>query len=146
MKKNRAAGMIVLLIVTTIAVASCGGGSGGVGADISVLEDGTYHGESSKDDKGAYGDVTFTVADGKVTDCTYVTYEKDGGIKDEAYGKVNGEISNPDFYKKAQLAVDAMQTYADSLKNVQNSQDVDAISGATNSYNQFQEAVADAVD
>ncbi|MDR3364520.1 MAG: FMN-binding protein [Clostridiales Family XIII bacterium] len=143
MKMNRKKALPVLALALACAVASagCGGGSAGIAA----LADGEYHGVSSEDDNGAYGDITITIEGGAVTGCVYVTYEKDGGIKGEDYGKVNGEISNPDYYQKAQLAVDAMQAYADELARTGDPQEVDAISGATNSYDQFQEAAADAL-
>jgi major membrane immunogen (membrane-anchored lipoprotein) len=142
MNKNTNTKMLAaVLALALFAAAGCGNSN----VDITLLADGEYHGVSDVDDNGAYGDITITVADGKITDCAYVTYEKDGGVKDEDYGKVNGEISNPDYYQKAQLAVAAMQTYADELARTGNPQEVDAVSGATNSYDQFQEAVADAL-
>ena len=108
-------------------------------------KDGTYHAASSPDDNGAYGEVTITVKNGKITDCEYVTWQKDGTKKDENYGKVNGEISNQDFYTKAQTAVNAMDQYAKEFVEVQKLEDVDAVSGATISFDQFHEAVTNAL-
>jgi major membrane immunogen (membrane-anchored lipoprotein) len=112
---------------------------------VSDYQDGTYVGKSSEDEDGAYGEVTITVEGGKIADCVYVTWQKDGTIKDENYGKVNGEISNQEFYDKAQLAVDAMEGYARQLAETGNLSDVDAVSGATISYDQFVEAVENAL-
>jgi len=77
------------------------------------LKDGVFTGRSGTDERGAYGEVTITIKDGKVQTCKFLTYQKDGKIKGEDYGKVNGVISNVDFYNKAQLAVKAMGTYAE---------------------------------
>jgi major membrane immunogen (membrane-anchored lipoprotein) len=59
---------------------------------------------------------------------------------------VNGEISNRDFYDKAQLAVEAMKNYAASYQRTGNIKDVEAVSGATVAYNQFLEAVEQALE
>jgi major membrane immunogen (membrane-anchored lipoprotein) len=137
-------GFTAAVLAVAVLLSGCGGPTAST-VDAGQLADGTYHGISSEDDNGAYGDVTITIKNGKITACAYVTYESDGGIKDEDYGKVNGEISNQDYYRKAQLAVDAMQTYADKLVEAQDPLKVDAVSGATNSYDQFQEAVSNAL-
>jgi major membrane immunogen (membrane-anchored lipoprotein) len=137
-----------MFILTALAT-GCSGGGNSAGADIAVsagdYPDGTYTGKSSEDEKGAYGEVTIVIEGGNVTDCAYVTWQKDGTIKDENYGKVNGEISNQDYYDKAQLAVEAMSKYASQFAETGDTSKVDAVSGATNSYNQFKEAVADAL-
>jgi major membrane immunogen (membrane-anchored lipoprotein) len=86
------------------------------------------------------------IQDGKITGCTFATYEKDGTAKGADYGKVNGEISNRAYYDKAQLAVRAMRTYAEELPHKQKLRAVDSISGATIAYNQFNEAVLAALE
>ncbi|MDR1000503.1 MAG: FMN-binding protein [Clostridiales bacterium] len=111
-----------------------------------AYKDGAYVGKSGEDDQGAYGEVTLTIKDGEITACEFVTWQKDGTIKDENYGKVNDEISSQDYYDKAQLAVKAMRQYAQRLVEVQNAEDVDAISGATIAFDQFQEAVGEALE
>jgi major membrane immunogen (membrane-anchored lipoprotein) len=111
-----------------------------------VYKDGTYTGKSGEDDQGAYGEVTITIQNGKISACEFVTWQKDGTIKDENYGKVNGEISNQEYYDKAQLAVEAMKQYALMLVKVQKVKDVDAISGATVACDQFYEAVNNALE
>jgi major membrane immunogen (membrane-anchored lipoprotein) len=108
--------------------------------------DGIYVGKSSGDDRDAYGEVTIEIEGGAIKNCTFVTWQKDGSIKDEEYGKINGEISNQDYYDKAQLAVDAMSKYAQQLVEAQQLEGVDAISGATIAFNQFQEATMNALD
>ncbi|MDR0876903.1 MAG: FMN-binding protein [Treponema sp.] len=110
-----------------------------------ALKDGVYFGRSSADDTGAYGEVNITVRSGIISACDFVTRQKDGKIKGEDYGKINGEISNQAFYDKAQLAVRAMETYAAQYVENQSLKSLDAISGATIAYNQFIEAVEEAL-
>jgi major membrane immunogen (membrane-anchored lipoprotein) len=119
-------------------LSGCGGGAS--------YQDGVFIGQSGEDDAGAYGEATVTVKDGEIADCQFVTWQKDGSVKDEEYGKINGEISNQDYYDKAQLAVVAMAQYAAQLKEVKRLRDVDAVSGATIAYDQFPEAVQAALD
>ncbi|MDR1637590.1 MAG: FMN-binding protein [Treponema sp.] len=116
------------------------------GCGNSGYRDGTYTGKSGPDDNGAFGEVTLTVREGKITDCSFVTRQKDGTVKDENYGKINGEISNQSYYDKAQLAVRAMEKYARDLSRTGNLEDLEAVSGATIAYNQFREAVEDALE
>jgi major membrane immunogen (membrane-anchored lipoprotein) len=111
-----------------------------------VYQDGVYSGKSGDDDTGAWGEVTVTIAGGRAVDCRFITRQKDGAVKDENYGKVNGEISNRDFYEKAQLAVRAMAQYARQYQETGDVKKVDAVSGATIAYNQFLEALEEALD
>ncbi|MDR2757854.1 MAG: FMN-binding protein [Spirochaetaceae bacterium] len=117
--------------------------SGCAGANY---QDGVYSGRSGEDDTGAWGEVTITVSGGRAADCRFITRQKDGTVKDENYGKVNGEISNRDFYDKAQLAVRAMAQYARQYQETGDLKKVDAVSGATIAYNQFLEAVESALE
>ncbi len=113
--------------------------------------DGTYTAQSSvyeglEDEDGdeggdGYGVVTITVRDNVITDCEFTTYMTDGTVKDEEYGKKDGEIANQDYYNKAQRAVQASQNYAEQLAAKGDLKQVDAISGATISYDEFKEAV-----
>ena len=124
----------------------------GCGSSIKSYKDGTYEGSSSvyenedgSEDGNGYGVVTLTIAEGKISDCTYLTYEIDGTLKDEEYGKEDGRIANKDYYNKAQKANAACAEYASML--VQNGQleGIDSISGATINYNEFVEAVENAL-
>jgi major membrane immunogen (membrane-anchored lipoprotein) len=124
-----------LIILSLLFLAAC---------EKPALADGVYVGRSAADELGAYGEATITMRGGKIIACNFVTWQKDGTTKAENYGKVNGEISNRAFYDKAQLAVRAMKTYADEYVKTQTLKSVDAISGATNSHNQFVEAVEEA--
>ena len=114
-------------------------------------KDGTYEGVSSVyegDEEGngdGYGVVSLTIKNGEVSECIFTTYQTDGTLKDENYGKQNGEIANADFYNKAQRAVVAGGEYAKQYAETGDLKEVDAISGATISYNEFKEAVDDAL-
>jgi major membrane immunogen (membrane-anchored lipoprotein) len=90
--------------------------------------------------------VKITIGDGKISGCEFVTWQKDGTVKDEDYGKINGEISNQVYYDKAQLAVEAMKKYAAEYRASGSLKDVEAVSGATIAYNQFLEAVEQALE
>ena len=133
--------IVILALYALLALAfltACGGSS---------YADGTYTGTSSVyegDDDGSgagYGVATLTIQDGAITACTFETFEPDGTLKDEDYGKENGEIANKDFYNKAQKALAACDKYAEALVSAGNIKDVDAISGATVNYSEFKEAV-----
>lgn len=108
--------------------------------DVS-LKDGTFEGVSSKDDEGAYGKVKIIINNEKIEEVEFQTIQKDGSIKDSEYGKRNGTIVDQNFYNKAQLAVNAMKNYGQELEEKQSLDEVEVISGATISYNQFKEAV-----
>jgi major membrane immunogen (membrane-anchored lipoprotein) len=116
------------------------------GCGKAAYKDGVYTGKSGTDDTGAWGEVTVTIAGERVTDCRFITRQKDGTIKGENYGKVNGEISNQDFYNKAQLAVKAMEQYAETYRETGDLKKVEAVSGATIAYDQFNEAVEQALE
>ena len=133
---------ILLLAALLLAAVGCGS---------KTYRNGVYEGRSSvyegaEDGSGAgYGVVTLTIENGAISACEYHTYEPDGTLKDSEYGKQNGEIANRDFYNKAQRAVMACERYAQQLTASGKLSEVDAISGATISYNEFEEAVRDAL-
>ena len=109
--------------------------------------DGTYTGRSSdfqedEDGNGAgYGMVEVTIQNNKVIACTFTMYELDGTVKDDSYG---ADLSKENRLK-AQKAVQAAPKYAEQLIAAGSLNGVDAISGATISYNEFLEAVKDAL-
>ena len=140
MKKFTAISLAVVL--TAGMLSGCSGGK-----KVSY-KDGTYEAQSSvfenddgTDDGNGYGVVSLTTPDGKIADCPFLPYEKDGTLKDEEYGKEDGRIANKDYYNKAQKANAACAEYASML--VQNGQldGIDSISGATINYKEFKEAV-----
>lgn len=148
MKRNLKLLPAIFALSTMLILAGCGGSKS--------YKDGTYTGTSSTftnddgtDEGNGYGQVTLTISDGKITACEYKTYEIDGTLKDEDYGKENGEIKNRDYYNKAQKALAAADQYAQQLVKYGKTSDIknniDAISGATINYDHFLEAVDDAL-
>jgi major membrane immunogen (membrane-anchored lipoprotein) len=133
-------GTVFICALALAFAVGCGGGGG-----AASYADGEYTGKSRTDEKGAYGETTITVEGGIITACEFVTWQKDGTAKGEDYGKVGGEIGNQEFYDKAQLAVRAMEQYANDLVEVQSPDKVDAVSGATVSHRQFVEAAKNAL-
>ena len=130
----------------TLTFTACGGGSGN-------YKDGTYEGRSqihtNDEEEGSgdgYGVVNITIKDNKITACTFKTYEEDGTLKDSNYGKVRGQVANADYYNKAQKALKAADEYAKQLVEAGSLDGVDAISGATINFEEFNEAVQDALD
>ena len=136
-----------LSVLAALLLCACGGGGN--------YADGTYtaqsevyeglEGDDNLEGGDGYGVVTITVKDNVITDCEFTTYMTDGTVKGEDYGKQNGEIANQDYYNKAQRAVRASQNYAEQLAAKGSLDAVDAISGATISYQEFQEAVKTAL-
>lgn len=141
-------GIKSLCITTTLIMllTACGG------KDVSY-KDGTYTGQSSvyKSDDGedagnGYGVVEITIKNGVISDCSYLTYEEDGTLKDDNYGKESGgSVANKDYYNKAQKANAARDEYANMLVANGGLDGIDAISGATINYNEFVEAVENAL-
>ena len=98
-------GITAALAVAAVGITACGGSA--------TYKDGTYEGKSEvydyaeedgTDEGNGYGVATITIEGGKITDCKFVTYEPDGTLKDEEYGKKQGSVANRDFYNKAQKA------------------------------------------
>lgn len=141
-----AAGAVVL----SMALAGCGGGS----SKAVSYNDGTYEGksevhesldESGEDTGNGYGVVSITIKDGVITDCKFDTYEPDGTYKDDQYGMKEGAVANRDYYNKAQKANAAREEYASMLVANGSLDGIDAISGATINFEEFTEAVEDAL-
>ena len=112
--------------------------------DLSTTNDGIYTVESSRDEKLGISRITLTIENHKIVGAEFVGYDLFGNAKGEDYGSLTGKDSAD--YKKAQIAVKANSEYAKQLIETQSLDKVDAISGATISYNQFVETVNKAVD
>lgn len=113
--------------------------------DLSTAKDGTYQAESSENSEYGHGKIAITIKDRKIESATYFGIDKDGTMKGEDYGRQSGETSDTPNYKKAQTAVKANATYSAQLIERQQPGKVDAISGATISYEQFIEAATKAI-
>lgn len=141
--KGKSIALFCVLSLALLALSGCGGAAS--------YADGTYEGKSEmyEDNEGGdgdgYGVVNLTIAGGVITDCSFSTFQLSGDPKDAEYGKEGGIIANQDYYNKAQRAVQACDQYAQELVEAGELKGVDAISGATINYNQFQDAVKDAL-
>ena len=134
---------ICLAALAALLFGGCGGG-GNYADGIYTAQSEVYEGledEENLEGGDGYGVVTITLKDNVIVDCSFTTYMIDGTAKGPDYGKKNGEISNRDYYNKAQRAVLASQKYAEQLTAAGSLDGVDAISGATISYQEFREAV-----
>lgn len=144
--------------VVAVSVAAAAVLMSGCGKKSTNYADGTYEGksevhmneESEDGDEDSeigngYGVVTITIKDQVITECTFKTYEPDGTLKGEDYGKKGGDVANRDYYNKAQKAVAACDEYASELIQSGSLDGIDAISGATINYNEFVEAVDNAL-
>ena len=113
-----------------------------VSLDMTGVKDGTFAGDSSKHEQLGHSHVELTIANGAITKVVHTGFDKDGKVKDENYGADKPE----GVRKKAQNAYKAIGSYASQLESKKDLAKVDAIAGATVSYNQFNEAVAKAVE
>ena len=113
-----------------------------VSLDMTGVKDGTFAGDSSKHEQLGHSHVELTIANGAITKVVHTGFDKDGKVKDENYGADKPE----GVRKKAQNAYKAIGSYASQLESKKDLAKVDAIAGATVSYDQFNEAVAKAVE
>ena len=147
--KRKVLGLILAGAAGAFALTGCAGGEQSVDEKTAALKPGTYTGQSSENDEegGGYATVSLTIGENNaIEDVVFETFEKNGTSKyTEDYGKINGEVSNKSYYEKAQKAVEASKGYAKQYKETQSLTEVDAVSGATISYNQFVEAVQSAL-
>ena len=146
MRKNIA--LILLALILLLTLTACGDDDKDV-----TYADGTYTAQSSvfvnddgTDDGNGYGVVTITIEGGVVTACEFATYEENGNLKDENYGKEGGEVANRDYFNKAQKAVKAVEKYAERfVENGGKVKKLDVISGATVNHDEFVEAATAAL-
>lgn len=138
---------IILLILVAQIFSGCGGNEkvqkpSAEKIDLSLAKDGTYTAESSRDDKLGYSKLTLKIENHKIVAADFTGVDLFGNVKDETYGSL---LSAGDF-KKAQVAVKAIETYPKQLLETQDLRKVDAISGASISYGQFVETAKSALN
>lgn len=114
-------------------------------AKIPEYRDGIYTSEAEAEEIGGKIRLTIEVKAGKITEVKMENTDRDGKEKDENYGKVGGQVSNPGLYKIAQLSVKNTGKFPEELIRAQTPDGVDVISGATLSYNAFIQAANDAL-
>jgi len=110
--------------------------------DMTGVKDGTFAADSSQHEKIGHSHVALTIKDGAITKVVHTGIDKEGKAKDESYGAGKSEAAQ----KKAQVAYKAIGSYASQLEEKKDLAKVDAITGATISYDQFKEAVEKAVE
>ena len=113
-----------------------------VSIDLTGAKDGTFSADSAEHPQLGHSHVELTIAGGAITKVLHTGFDKDGKVKDENYGADKPE----GVRKKAQNAYKAIGSYASQLESKKDLAKVDAIAGATVSYDQFNEAVAKAVE
>ena len=111
--------------------------------NLSNAKDGIYTVESSLDPQLGKSVLKLTIRGKKITAADFAGFDISGKRKDENYGEFAATVAD---YQKAQAAVDAIKIYPAKLVETQDLSKVDAISGATVSYNQFVETVTRAVE
>ncbi|MDI9442276.1 MAG: FMN-binding protein [Firmicutes bacterium] len=89
-------------------------------------QDGTYFGRSEPDQRGWFGEIEVTIKDGKITEASYEEMNAEGDIKDADYPYPAGPESHDDYEK--------------ALVETQDPNQVEAISGATQTRDRFVEA------
>lgn len=150
-------GIITCGVILGLALTACS--SGGESADTSAAEslteaadtsagavaykDGTYTGESDKDEHGGMIRVTIEIKDSAISTVTTENLDGEGKEKGEEYGK---ETNNEGLYKKAQDSVAGTAQYGPALEAAKDISKVDAVSGATQSYEAFKVAVNRALE
>ena len=113
-----------------------------VSVDLTGAKDGTFAADSSEHAQLGHSHVELTIENGAIAKVVHTGFDKDGKQKDENYGADKPE----GVRKKAQVAYKAIASYASQLESKKDLAKVDAIAGATVSYDQFNEAVAKAVE
>ncbi len=124
---NRTIGIVILLLVVL-----------GVAFYINAQrqegpqwQDGTYVGRSQPDERGWFGEIELVIAGGKITEAEYEELDQQGRPKGEDYPYQLGPQSHDD--------------YENRLIETQNPDQVDSISGATQTRDRFVEAARDAL-
>lgn len=133
-----------LLLAALLALAGCGGEKKppekpAAAFDLTKAKDGTYTAESTSDSYMGRGRLTVVIKDHKIVAADFVGLSPDGKEKDETYGMTDGQIKDEAKYKIAQNSLKANHSYAAQLIEAQQPGEVDAIAGATVSYEQFME-------
>ena len=134
-----------LLLAALLALAGCGGEKkppekpAAAAFDLTQAKDGAYTAESTSNSYMGRGRLTVVIKAHKIVAADFVGLSPDGKEKDETYGMTDGQIKDEAKYKIAQNSLKANHSYAAQLIETQKPSEVDAIAGATVSYEQFME-------
>jgi major membrane immunogen (membrane-anchored lipoprotein) len=111
-----------------------------------LYKDGVYSGESQSVYKGEpyWGKVRVTIADGKLTDITFSI--RDSSLHETFNTEYAKHFAGNEVYiQQTKNDYNGVLTYPRKLAEVQDTAKVDAISGATWSYNIFRSALSEAM-
>lgn len=123
---------VVLISVFSLALSACGKVS---------YKDGSYEGEYFNEEKGSKTVVSINISDNIITECKATFYDSEGNEKGEDYGKGLEDSQT----EKAQIAVKGMKEYAPKLVEEGSIDKMEAVSGATVSFKEFESAVKEAL-
>ncbi len=149
--KKTAAPLIVLLLTLFVSSSICAGqdfkiSDKGV-QDTSVrYKDGTYYGKSRAAyvDEPYWGSVGFTLKNGTFTEINFVL--RDSNLHETFNEKYEKHFEgNPVYIQQSRNDWKGVQTYPTKLSETQNINKIDAITGATWSYNIFKASVNEAL-
>lgn len=132
---------LAMTVTTALLLSGCQGKTT-ENTDTGTWKDGSYHGVSSNDDWGGRVEADITIENGMIVAAELHNIDKDNNEKGEDYGKDTG---NPGLIKIAQDAIKNAQDYPKQLVSTNDIEQVEVISGATNSYDLFKEAVNNAL-
>lgn len=143
--RKKVLGLFLAALTGGIILAGCSGTSPTVDEKITRLKPGTYTGQSSTNEDengGGYTIVKLTIGENnRIDDVQLEVFDNNGKSKfSDDYGKTFGEITDEEAYKKAVNAAEAAKEYVEQYLKTQSLSEVDAITGATISYDQFIEA------
>ncbi len=89
---------VLIFFSLGLVLVACGGDKKEEAPSVSY-KDGTYHGESAKDERGGLVKVDITVKDNKIESCTMQNIDGDGKEKDESYGQSQNEGLMKDYIR-----------------------------------------------
>lgn len=137
MKQGLIRTMATMLTAASLlfAMTACGKGD-------QSYKDGQYEGTYVSDSEHpSTFDVKITIKDQRITEVTATEKDENGKIKDQDYGKGLSDMN----YKLCQQSVEGFKKYPGMLIEKQKIDEVDAVTGATQSLKGFKEAVKDAL-
>lgn len=108
------------------------GDSGGEADRDDQWQDGTYTARTETDEHGYYGEIEIVIADGEITEVTYDEKDQEGNPKGEDYPYPLGPESEDKFEEQ--------------LIETQDPEQVELISGATQTWERFKETARDALE
>lgn len=107
--------------------------------DEMEYKDGKYEVKTDNDLEGYVCEATVTIKENKITNVEWTIYDITGRVFDEKYEEIYA--GSPEYQQQCRDNLAGAETYGPKLIEFQDIDKVDAISGATWSYLQFQKAI-----